>query len=158
MSFWRDLQNNTRDQIAPKIVDTVLTSNIITQIMLGERKSNFTSDVKRIVVKTEKANNGGSFSGLDRFNTNQVNTTQKMVFSPRSYYQPIVLPGDELSLSKTKDSVRDLQVQKGEEASQEIPQENKGEKLNVKALANWWGLFLYYYDQFKQYKAINFRT
>jgi len=91
--------------------------------MLGSRKSSFTSDVKRIVVKTTKANNGGSFSGLDRFNTNQVNTTQKMVFSPRSYYQPIVLPGDELSLSKTKESVRDLQVQKGEEASQEMAED-----------------------------------
>lgn len=123
MSFWLDLQNNTRDQIAPKIVDTVLTANLVTQIMLGSRKSRFTSDVKRIVVKTTKANNGGSFAGLDRFNTNQVNTTQKMVFSPRSYYQPIVLPGDELSLSKTKDSVRDLQVQKGEEASQEMAED-----------------------------------
>jgi hypothetical protein len=101
----------------------VLKANLITQIMLGSRKSKFTSDVKRIVVKTEKANNGGSFSGLDRFNTNQVNTTQKMVFSPRSYYQPIVLPGDELSLSKTKESVRNLQVQKGEEASQEMAED-----------------------------------
>jgi len=36
------------------------------------------------------------------------------------YEQPIVLPDDELSLSKTKESVRDLQVQKGEEASQEM--------------------------------------
>ena len=123
MSFWRDLQNNTKDQIAPKIVDTVLTANLVTQIMLGQRKGKFTSDVKRIVVKTEKANNGGSFSGLDRFNTNQVNTTQKMVFSPRSYYQPIVLPGDELSLSKTKESVRDLQVQKGQEAAQEMAED-----------------------------------
>lgn len=123
MSFWLDLQNNTRDQIAPKIVDTVLTANLITQVMLGTRKTSFTSDVKRIVVKTTKANNGGSFSGLDRFNTNQVNTTQKMVFSPRSYAQPIVLPWDELSLSKTKDSVRSLQVQKWDEASQEMAED-----------------------------------
>jgi len=46
-----------------------------------------------------------------------------MVFSPRSYYQPIVLPGDELALSKTKESVRDLQIQKGEEASQEMAED-----------------------------------
>lgn len=123
MTFWADLQNNTRDQIAPKVVDTVLKANIVTQVLLWTRKSKFTSDVKRIVVKTDKANNGGSFAGLDRFNTNQVNTTQKLVFSPRSYYQPIVLPGDELSLSKTKDSVRDLQKQKGEEASQEMAED-----------------------------------
>lgn len=120
MSFGNDLQNNMKDQIAPKIVDTVLGGNLVTQIFLNMRKTKFTSDVKRIVVKTTTANNGGSFAGLDRFNTNQVNTTQKMVFSPRSYYQPIVLPGDELSLAKTKESVRDLQVQKGEEASQEM--------------------------------------
>lgn len=120
MAFGTDLQNNMRDQIAPKIVDTVLGSNLILQIMLWMRKTKFTSDVKRVVVKTTTAGNGGSFSGLDRFNTNAVNTTQKMEFSPRSYEQPIVLPGDELSLSKTKDSVRDLQVQKGEEAAQEM--------------------------------------
>ncbi len=123
MAFGRDLQNNTRDQIAPKIVDTVLKANLITQIMLGSRKTKFTSDVKRFVVKTEKANNGGSFSGLDRFNTNQVNTTQKLEFWPRSYAQPIVLPGDELAVSMTKDSVRNLQVQKGEEASQEMAED-----------------------------------
>ena len=120
MSFGTDLQNNMRDQIAPKIVDTVLGSNLITQILLGTRKTSFTSDVKRIVVKTAKASNWGSFAWLDRFNTNVVDTTQKMVFSPRSVYQPIVLPGDELSISKTKESVRDLQVQKWEEASQEM--------------------------------------
>lgn len=120
MAFGTDLQNNMRDQIAPKIVDTVLWGNIVLQIMLGMRKSSFTSDVKRYVVKTTTAWNGGSFSGLDRFNTNAVNTTQKLEFSPRMYEQPIVLPGDELSLSKTKDSVRNLQIQKGEEASQEM--------------------------------------
>jgi len=123
MSFWADLQNNMRDQIAPKIVDTALKANLITQIMLGERKGTFTSDVKRVVVKTTKANNGGSFAGLDRFNTNQVNTTQKMVFSPRSYQQPIVLPGDELALAKTKDAMIDLQIQKWEEASQEMAED-----------------------------------
>ena len=68
MSFSQDLQNNMRDQIAPKIVDTVLGSNLITQIFLNTRKTSFTSDTKRIVVKTTKANNGGSFSWLDRFN------------------------------------------------------------------------------------------
>ena len=120
MSFWEDLQNNMVDQIAPKMVDTVLASNLVTQIFLGSRKSKFTSDVKRIVVKTTTANNGGSFSGLDRFNMNQVNTTQKMVFSPKSYYQPIVLPGDEISLSKTAESRIDLQIQKWEEATQEM--------------------------------------
>ena len=120
MAFWTDLQNNMRDQIAPKIVDTVLGGNLILQIMLGMRKSAFTSDVKRFVVKTSTAWNGGSFSGLDRFNTNQVQTTQKLLFSPRMYEQPIILPGDELSLSKTKESVRNLQTQKGEEASQEM--------------------------------------
>lgn len=120
MSFGKDLQNNMKDQIAPKIVDTVLGGNLITQIMLGTRKTKFTSSTKKITVKTTKANNGGSFAGLDRFNTNQVNTTQQMEFSPRSYYQPIVLPGDELSVSKTKEAVRDLQVTKGEEAAQEM--------------------------------------
>jgi len=120
MAFWTDLQNNMRDQIAPKIVDTVLGWNLILQVMLGTRKSAFTSNVKRYVVKTTTAGNWGSFSGLDRFNTNVVNTTQKLEFSPRTYEQPIVLPGDELSLSQTKESVRDLQVQKWEEASQEM--------------------------------------
>ena len=120
MAFWTDLQNNMRDQIAPKIVDTVLGSNLILQIMLWMRKTKFTSDVKRFVVKTTTAGNWGSFAWLDRFNTNQVNTTQKLEFSPRMYEQPIVLPGDELSLSKTKESVRNLQIQKWEEASQEM--------------------------------------
>lgn len=120
MSFWRDLTNNMRDQIAPKVVDTVLGSNLVTQIMLGTRQSKFTSDTKRYVVKTTTAGNGGSFSGLDRFNRNKVETTQKLEFSPRSYEQPIVLAGDELSLAKTKESVRDLQKQKGEEAAQEM--------------------------------------
>ena len=109
-----------RDQIAPKVVDTVLGSNLVTQIMLGTRQSKFTSDTKRYVVKTTTAGNGGSFSGLDRFNRNKVETTQKLEFSPRSYEQPIVLAGDELSLAKTKESVRDLQKQKGEEAAQEM--------------------------------------
>ena len=120
MSFWRDLTNNMRDQIAPKIVDTVLGSNLVTQVFLWTRNTKFTSDVKRFVVKTATAGNWGSFSGLDRFNRNKVETTQKMTFSPRSYEQPIVLAGDELSLAKTKESVRDLQKQKGEEAAQEM--------------------------------------
>ena len=120
MTFGEDLNNNVRDSIAPKIVDTVLGGNLITQIFIWGSNAKFTWKNKQYVVKTTKANNGGSFAGLDRFNTNKVDTTKKMSFEPRFYEQPIVLDGTELSVSKTQEAIIDLQIQKWEEAAQEM--------------------------------------
>ena len=120
MSFGADLTNNMRDQIHPKIVDTVMTENLIIQLMLWERRSQFTSDTKRYVVKTSKMNNWWSFAWLDTFNRNIPQTTQKMTFSPRSYEQPVNFAWDELNVAMTKEAVIDLQVEKGEEALQEM--------------------------------------
>lgn len=120
MSFGTDLNNNVKDSIAPKVVDTVLGGNKITQIFLGWETGKFTGKNKQYVVKVTTAGNGGSFAGLDRFNTNKVDTTQKLTFEPRFYEQPIIFSGDELSVSKTDEAVIDLQIQKGEEAAQEM--------------------------------------
>lgn len=117
--FSTDLLNIVLDEISPKIVDTVLTSNVLLQILQG-RVSKFNGKNKQYPVKYKKAGNGGSFSGFDILNTNYVDTTAKLNFAPAFIYQPIVLADTDLAVADTRNAVIDLIGFKSEEAEQEL--------------------------------------
>lgn len=119
-SFSFDVQNYVKDDIAPKIVDTVLRSNVLLQYLLTERKSKFVGKNKVVNIKYRKQGNGGSFSGLDTFATNYLDTTLQLVFEPRFYEQPLVFSGTDLSISKGPEAVIDYYKTRGEEVAQEM--------------------------------------
>jgi len=117
MAGFQDVQNFTLNELAPKVVDTVLGSNVLLQIVL-QKQTRFRGKTKDFPIRYKNVNNWGSFSWFDTFNTNYVEDTVNMSFEPKFYEQPVVLPWVDLSISKLSNNVIDLMVEKMESASQ----------------------------------------
>lgn len=89
----------TNTKLLPKVVDTVLGSNVFATRMLTSAQR-WTGEKIRKAVKVEKNTLGGSFSGFDTFSTAAVDTRRNMEFDAKFYEIPVVLPLDEVSKNK----------------------------------------------------------
>lgn len=119
MSQVQDLLNITLDKIAPKIVDPVLTSNVLFQAMT-KRVRKITGKNMQYPVKWKVTGTGSSFDGFDLLNTNYVDTTVKLTFVPRNVSHPIVFADTDLASAFGPEAVISLVEFKSEEASQEL--------------------------------------
>lgn len=99
MTFDTNLKAITQKHLLPKVVDTVLGSNVHAFRALSNMKR-WEGETLDKSVQTASAANGGSFSGLDKFNTNAVDVNQRLEFDIRAYYQSIVVPGIEKQVNR----------------------------------------------------------
>ena len=137
MAKWfQDVQNFTYDQIAPKIVDTVLWANVFLQLAL-QNKTYFNSSTKKIDVRYRKTTNWWSFSWLDKFDRNYIDDTVQMSFEPKFYQHSVVLPWIDLSLSWLPNTVIDLMTYKSEAAAQDMA-DSIWTILYADWTWNWW--------------------
>ena len=118
-TFGTDAQQTMHDKILAKIVDTVRVHNPLLAIALSKQER-FSGKQYRVALKYKDTGQGGSFSGLDVFDTNKIDTRVSALFDPRFYYQSVVLEGTELSMSQTAGNVVDYKMSKIEEATQEM--------------------------------------
>jgi hypothetical protein len=90
-AFDANAQAIAKEFLLPKVVDTVLNSNVHAARTLSNMKTWRGTKLEK-PVQVNTAGNGGSFAGLDRFNTNDTDTKQKLSFDVRGYEQPVVIP------------------------------------------------------------------
>ena len=109
----------TQSKLAPKTIDTVFGSNVLIQV-LQSQIGTWAWKTMDYTVKYKKLNNWGSFSGLDRFTTNYVDTTKRMSFAPKNYEQPITIPKTDVNVGMTQEAVIPLVTFAMEEAAQEM--------------------------------------
>lgn len=119
MSQSLDLINLTLDDISPKVVDTILTSNVALQA-LQNRVVRITGKNKQYPIKYRAMGNAKSFDGFDLLNTNFVDTTVKLTFVPKNVDQPIVFADTDIASSSWPEAVIELVAFKTEEATQEL--------------------------------------
>lgn len=105
----------TNTKLLPKVVDTVLDSNVFATRMLTKAQR-WTGEKIRKAVKTSKNTLGGSFDGFDTFSTSAVDTRQNLNFDAKFYEIPVVLPLTEISKNKA-DETRTLDLMAIELAS-----------------------------------------
>lgn len=89
----------TNTRLLPKVVDTVLNSNVFATKMLANAQR-WTGEKIRKAIKVTKNTLGGSFDGFDTFSTSAVDTRQNLEFDARFYEIPVVLPLTEISKNK----------------------------------------------------------
>lgn len=89
----------TNTKLLPKVVDTVLNSNVFATRMLTSAKR-WTGEKIRKAVKTSTNTLGGSFDGFDIFSTSAVDTRNNLEFDAKFFEQPVVLPLTEISKNK----------------------------------------------------------
>jgi hypothetical protein len=91
----------------PKLVDTVLNSNVFASRALANAKR-FRGEQHKFPVKVSKNTTGQSFQGYDTFSTNASDTRQNLAFDPAFYQISVSLPLDELSVNSGAERVLDL--------------------------------------------------
>lgn len=97
----------TQDKILPKVVDTVLDSNVFATRML-KKAEKFSGEKIKVPVKHSKNTTGQSFSGFDTFSTEATDNRVNMEFAPSFYQMTVSLPLTELAVNATEEKVIDL--------------------------------------------------
>ena len=107
MAWSNRVTSTTQDLILPKLVDTILNSNVFATRMLGRAKK-WIGETIKIPIKVSKNSTGTSFSRFDTFSTNATNNRVLLSYTPKFYQISVALPLDELSVNQTDKKVLDL--------------------------------------------------
>lgn len=107
MAFSNRVLTTTRDAFVPKVVDSILGSNVFATKML-EKAKKWNGEKMTFPVKVSKNESGSSFSGYDLLSTTAADTRIKLQFDPKFYSIPVSLPLDEVSVNGTDEKVLDL--------------------------------------------------
>lgn len=97
----------TQSKLLPKVVDTILNSNIFATRMLS-RAQKWNGERMKAPVKYVKNATGTSFAGFDTFSTASTDSRVNLEFVPKFYQMTVALPLDELSANATETRVIDL--------------------------------------------------
>lgn len=98
MAFTNRVLTTTAFKIMPRVVDTVLNSNVLLTRMLSATKK-WKGETLKFPVKLTTNTTGTSFSGFDQFATTSSQTRNLLAFNPAFYQITIALPLDELSVN-----------------------------------------------------------
>lgn len=94
MVFTDRVKAITYDDIMPSIVDFVNNSNIFTARMTSNPK-NWKGLTEKQPITIANSTTGGSFDGLDEFDTAATNNTRTLTWYIKAYEQSVVIPGIE---------------------------------------------------------------
>lgn len=97
----------TQDHYLPKVVDTILNSNVLASRVLSKAQK-FSGERMKFPVKHAKNQTGTSFAGFDTFSTAATDNRANLEFVPKFYQMSVALPLDELSANATEEKVLDL--------------------------------------------------
>jgi len=115
--FTEYVSNATQDYIMPKVIDSVLDSNVLTAKLLAnpkkfrgfQHKSNI-----RVGISNASAAQGGGFRGTDTFVTNIQDETKQLQWNPKYVYEPLNFVGTDLSLNKGEEEILSIVAQQTE--------------------------------------------
>lgn len=106
-AFGARVTTTTQDKLLPKVVDTVLNSNVLATRVLS-KASKYTGERMKFPVKHAKNSTGTSFAGFDTFSTAATDNRVNLEFVPKFYQMTVALPLDELSANATEEQVINL--------------------------------------------------
>lgn len=88
----------TYNNIIPTIVDAVNNSNILTARVMSNTKNWKGTNIKQ-PIRVANSTTGGSFDGLDQFDTSTTNNTRSLTWYVKAYEQSVVVPGIEKAIN-----------------------------------------------------------
>ena len=94
------LTTTTNNVLLPKVVDTILNSNVLFSRIVVKATSWRGRQIEKII-KVSKNSQGSSFDGLDTFDTGAVDNRIKLSFNPKFYEIPVVVPLTELAINRS---------------------------------------------------------
>lgn len=109
----------TQSKLLPKVIDTILNSNVFATRQLGAAKK-WVGERMKQPIKYAKNTTGTSFAGYDTFSTASTNNRTNLEFVPKFYQMTVSLPLDELSVNATEEKVIDLARLEMQSTSQDM--------------------------------------
>lgn len=103
MTFGNRVTSITQDTILPKVIDNILTDNLMAYRYISNGKKWSGETLKR-PIKISKSTTGGSFSGLDTFSTATSDTRISLQYDLRGYYHTISIPGMEKAVNNVSET------------------------------------------------------
>lgn len=102
------VQALTQDYFMPRVVDTILGSNVwAARVLSGAKK--FRGEAMKFPIKTAKNTTGGSAAGYDTLDTNSTDNIVKLSYAPKWHYKAVSLPLDEITANQgSEEKVLDL--------------------------------------------------
>jgi len=122
MSLTNRLQSTTNNALMPKLVDTVLGSNVFAQLVLGRAKKWLGASMK-FPIKYQNGVSGSSFSGFDPLSTTASQRRINLSFDPKFYSKNVTLPLTEMDITATEEKVLDLAATEIAMAAQKMADE-----------------------------------
>ena len=98
----------TRTKLLPKIVDQVLSGNVLTMRLMGNARTWSGGYAIEIPVNVSPYTSMGWYYGFDSFVTTQVNTRTKAKFDPAQVYCTVNISGIQLATNRGEEAVIDL--------------------------------------------------
>lgn len=87
-------------KILPAVVDTVNNSNVIAMRVLNNPKR-WVGKYVESQIQTANSTSGGSFSGMDTFDTSDSEAEVNLRWYVKGYYQSVVVPGFDFAINET---------------------------------------------------------
>jgi hypothetical protein len=109
----------TKTKLLPKLVDSVLHSNVFATRMLGAAKA-FPAYSIQVPFKYTTNNQFSTFDGFDTLSTTAVDTRVRLEFFPSFGQIPVSLPLTELSKNATEEGVLDLMALEMKSSAQDM--------------------------------------
>lgn len=112
----------TQSKLVPKVVDTILNSNVLATRVLSKAQK-WNGERMKFPVKYAKNTTGTSFAGFDTFSTAATDNRVNLEFVPKFYQMSVALPLDELSANATEEKVLDLAKLEMQSTAQDMADE-----------------------------------
>ena len=123
MVFTDRVVDITYNEIMPSIVDFVNNSNIFTARTMG-RVKNWKGVNMQQPIRIANSTTGGSFDGLDSFDTSTTNNTRVLTWYVKAYEQSVVVPGIEKAVNgNSEKQVLSLVADRLDEAKESLSQD-----------------------------------
>lgn len=120
MVFTDRVKEITYNDILPSIVDFVNNSNIFTARVTSQPK-NWKGVTVSQPITIANSTTGGSFDGLDTFDTSATNNTRSLTWYVKAYEQSVVVPGIEKAVNgKSEKQVLSLVATRMDEAKNSL--------------------------------------
>lgn len=110
------VNTTTQDFLMPKVVDTVLNSNVFAARQLANAQQ-WKGEQMKFPVKVSKNSTGQSFQGYDTFSTSASDTRRKLTYDPKFYQITVSLPLDEIAANMGSNDQKVLDLMSIEVAS-----------------------------------------
>ena len=118
-SFGTRITTTTQDKLIPKVIDTILNSNVLATRVMAKAKK-WSGEKMKHPIKYKKNVTGQSFDGYDTLSTAATDNRINLEFDPRFYQITASIPLTEVDVNATEARVLDLVALELESSAQDM--------------------------------------